>query len=121
MYFQCEVAIIYNEESEERKTLKQNILDDNSRVLQRLGHFEIIKLIFDNIEDKNPLDDVKNTILHYAAQKGHLEICKYIVSRVEDKNLALNSKNIYNGTPLERARYYNQQQIVDYLTSQIKN
>ena len=85
------------------------------------GHFEMFKLIFDEIEDKNPVDVFKNTILHWAAKMGHLEICKYIVSKVEDKNLTINSKNIANNTPLESARTYNQQHIVDYLKSQIEN
>ena len=89
-----------------------------------MGHFEIFKLIFENVEDKNPVDYQKNTLLHFAARKGHLEICKYIVSKVEDKNLVINSKNIYDKSPIDMAANYlnySHQQVVDYLGSIVEN
>ena len=78
-------------------------------------------LIFENVEDKNPLCDHKYTPLHWAAMNGYLEICKYIVSKVENKNLAINSKTDKNETPLELAAQQGHQQVVDYLRSIVEN
>ena len=50
------------------------------------GDFNVFKLIFDTIVDKNPIDDLKNTSFHFAAENGHLSICQLIIARLEDKN-----------------------------------
>ena len=86
-----------------------------------MGHFEVFKQIFENVEDKNPQNYDKKTPLHYAAIKGHLKICKFIIGNVENKNLAINSKNISNNTPIQMAQNYHHYHVVDYLKSQIKN
>ena len=39
-------------------------------------HFEIFELIFQNVNDKNPIDIDGDTPLHGAAAKGHLGIVK---------------------------------------------
>ena len=85
------------------------------------GHFEVFKLIFEKVKDKNPRDSLKDTLLHRAASNGQLEICKYILSKVEDKDLAINSKNSFDRTPLDYAEWNPYQQVFDYLKSQIKN
>ena len=46
-------------------------------------------MLFDEIENKNPVDVLENTHLHWAAKMGHLKICEYIVSKAVDKNLAI--------------------------------
>ena len=61
------------------------------------GHFNICKLIIENVEYKNPASDTGLTPLHYAALNGHYTICKLIIDCVADKNPA-----DHNGkTPLD--------------------
>ena len=43
------------------------------------GHFDICKLIIDNVNDKNPSQNDGETPLHNAANGGHFEICKLII------------------------------------------
>ena len=84
--------------------------------------FEIFKLIFENAEDKNPLNWKNDTLLYLAAmKKGQLEICKYFLRKVENKNLAINFKNNSNKTPIDVAARYGNQQLLDYLRSVIEN
>ena len=83
--------------------------------------FEVFKMIFDIVEDKNPQDHFEVTPLHIAAIKGNLEICKYIIGKVEDKSLAINSKNDFNNTPLQSAQGNHHWHVVNYMKSQIEN
>ena len=41
---------------------------------QTKGHFQICKLIIDNVEDKNPANDNGKTPLYTAAFNGHLDV-----------------------------------------------
>ena len=50
------------------------------------GHLEAYLLMFENVQDKNPIDFHGITPLHYAAQNGHLEVCQLILENVQEKN-----------------------------------
>ena len=70
---------------------------------------EVCKLLLENIQDKNPANDVQSTPLHWAVVKArnnshphyHLEICKLLWSHVEDKNAVLNMVNMRSGKTLK--------------------
>merc|ERR1740129_434426 len=57
------------------------------------GHYEISKLIIDEIEIKNPKTKCGWTPLHCASK---VELCQLILERVTDKN----PQTIYGETPL---------------------
>ena len=65
------------------------------------GHFNVVKYIVDNSEDKNPADckGQRDTPLHQAAFHGHLAIVSYIMDNIEDKS----PKNCFGETPLHAA------------------
>ena len=63
------------------------------------GHFNVVKYIVDNVEDKNPSDSIGDTPLHRAAMGGHLAIVKYIMDNIEDKS----PKDQEGNTPLHYA------------------
>ena len=46
------------------------------------GSKEVFKIIFEEVEDKNPRDCLGMTPLHVAAQRGHLDICKIIMQEI---------------------------------------
>ena len=50
------------------------------------GNFDIFKIIFEKIEDKNPGNNEGRTPLHFAAEFGHFDIFKIIFKNVEDNN-----------------------------------
>ena len=51
------------------------------------GHFQVCKLIIDNVVDKNPEDhDNKWTPFHLAASNGHLPVCQLLFDNIWDKN-----------------------------------
>ena len=90
-------------------------------------HYEVFKLIFDNVEDKNPMTmhlskDNGNYIfspLHVAATSGNFDVCKLIIENVQDKNPSANlSESV---TPLLMARAYGHHQIANYIKSKIEN
>ena len=43
------------------------------------GHFDICKLIIDNVDNKNLASNNGSTSLQEATQNGQLEICKLII------------------------------------------
>ena len=63
------------------------------------GHFNVVKYIVDNSEDKNPSDSIGDTPLHRAAMGGHLAIVRYIMDKLEDKS----PKDQEGNTPLHYA------------------
>ena len=63
------------------------------------GHFNVVKYIVDNSEDKNPSDAIGDTPLHRAAMGGHLAIVRYIMDKLEDKS----PKDQEGNTPLHYA------------------
>ena len=79
------------------------------------GHNDVCKFIMENIEDKNPKNDVGDTTLHHA-QEGYLEIFKCILELVEDKN----PSNDNNETPLDWAVKNDRSNIVAYISNIIE-
>ena len=65
----------------------------------RRGYLAICKFFVENLQDKNPGNNVGTTPLHRAARKGHLNICKLIIQNVQNKNPGCNDGN----TPLHSA------------------
>ena len=62
------------------------------------GHLEVCKLIFQNLQDKNPTT-IEGTPLHLAAQEGHLEVCKLFMDNIKDSSPDV----VLKGTPLHLA------------------
>ena len=75
------------------------------------GHFEVVKYLVDNLEDKNPKSNLHfgSTPLHIAAGtlqskysaicKNRINVLKYIMSKVSD----INPKDNFGNTPLHYA------------------
>ena len=72
------------------------------------GHFDVFKLIFEQVENKNPPDRDGFTPLHIAAYRAKLDFCKYIIEQVENKS----PTNRYGKTPRDLAIELNRYQIV---------
>ena len=47
------------------------------------GHLEVFKFIFDNVEEKNPVNRYRMSTLCFATKYGHREIVDYIRSNIE--------------------------------------
>ena len=54
------------------------------------GHFDLCKLILENVLNKNPLDNEGKTPFHYAAERDNVKICKLMMASLDDKNPADN-------------------------------
>ena len=50
------------------------------------GHFEVCKLIVENVENINPPDHSGHTPLHEVAERGDYKIFRYIANSIDDKN-----------------------------------
>ena len=59
----------------------------------------LCQLIVENVDDKNPKDNIGWTPLHYAARHGYLSVCQLIVENVDNKN----PKNDSGCTPFDFA------------------
>ena len=86
------------------------------------GHFDVVKYLVDNLEDKNPkidgYDERKGeTPLHMAAMKGRIDIIKYIMSNVLDKN----PKDHCGFTPLHYAASGGKLDIVKYIMERLED
>ena len=57
---------------------------------------ETFKLIYEEVEEKNPQDNSGWMPIHFAAHRGHLEICKYI----HEKGNSLSPQDNFGTTPL---------------------
>ena len=57
---------------------------------------ETFKLIYEEVEEKNPQDNSGWMPIHFAAHRGHLEICKYI----HEKGDSLSPQDNFGTTPL---------------------
>ena len=66
------------------------------------GHFDVCRLIIDNVKNKNPADSRGITPLHRAASQGQWKICHLIIQNVENKNPVDNGGR----TPLRIAAKY---------------
>ena len=85
-------------------------------------HFDVVKFLVDNLEDKNPKTDGYNerfgaTPLHMAATSGRIDIVKYIMSNVLDKN----PKDHSGLTPLHYAASGGKLDIVKYLMERLED
>ena len=47
----------------------------------RTGEIDVVRKIFQKVEDKNPKDENGLTPLHWAAQNGNLGICQLIIGK----------------------------------------
>ena len=54
--------------------------------LSRKGSLVWLKPLLEDLEDKNPGDKDKYTLMHCAAEHGQLNIVKYLVPLLDDKN-----------------------------------
>ena len=62
------------------------------------GHFDVCKIIVEQLEDIDPVDINGETPLYFAAKKGHLKIYRYLIKNGADKergnNLHMRPKNL---------------------------
>ena len=70
--------ICLRKKSPTERGLKSNLKSD---------HLDVCKLIMENIDDKNPADDIGWTPLHLAAFNGHLDLTKLIIENIDYNNL----------------------------------
>ena len=67
-------------------------------IAAKKGHFNICKLIIENVQNKNPANSIGHTPLHEAAYFGRFDICKLIIDNVDNKhpidNLGKTPKNL---------------------------
>ena len=71
------------------------------------GYFELVKYLYEMCHAK-VLDDVINI----ASSNGHLDIVKYLY---ETCHANVETKNLFQDTPLEEASYYGHLEVVRYL------
>ena len=76
---------------------------------------EVFKLIFENVQDKEPKDNKGRTPLHHAAKYGNLELCKLIIGEMDNKN----PSDSYGWTPLHCAAQNGHEVICDLISSQV--
>ena len=76
---------------------------------------EIFKLIFDNVQDKEPKDKEGSTPLHYAAKYGNLEVCRLIIGETDNKN----PMNSVGWTPLHCAAQNGHEEICNLISSKV--
>ena len=76
---------------------------------------EIFKLIFDNVEDKEPKDKDGRTPFHHAAKYGNLEVCKLIIGETENKN----PSDSAGWTPLHCAAQNGHEEICELIASKV--
>ena len=50
----------------------------------KFGHGELCTFILNEIEEKNPKDEIGRTPLHIAAEFGNLDVCKMIMDEIKD-------------------------------------
>ena len=61
-------------------------LQDTMFYLCEKGSLILLKLMLENVEDKNPGDKAKYTLLHSAVKYGQLNIVEYLATFLDDKN-----------------------------------
>ena len=84
------------------------------------GHFEICKLILDEITEKNPanIDEIGgDTPLHIAAKNNQLEICKLIMNYTVESNEDKNPTNFFGLTPIDVADQEGHEEVYKFLKS----
>ena len=53
----------------------------------RNGHFEVCKLILENVEDKNPPDNIGSTPINEAIKKKNFKIARLILNHTENASI----------------------------------
>ena len=48
-------------------------------IAAKKGHLEVCKLLFKNMEEKNPLDSNGKTPLHLASENNHWKVVHYLI------------------------------------------
>ena len=76
---------------------------------------DIFKLIFDNVQDKEPKDKDGRTPFHHAAKYGNLEVCKLIIGETENKN----PSDSAGWTPLHCAAQNGHEEICELIASKV--
>ena len=83
------------------------------------GSLETFKLIFDNVEYKNPVYNVRNgnTLFHMAANLGLTDQCKLIIENTDIKNPV----NSLGHTPLHMAAWNGHFSICELIIENVEN
>ena len=79
------------------------------------GGMEVFKLIFDNVQDKEPVDNDGCTPLHQAALFGRLEVCRFLVKELGTKNPRDNK----SWTPLHHAANWGRLEVCKFLVGEL--
>ena len=92
----------------DEQNLKPSFLIQGSEILsvKKEGFnlsFKVVKLIFNYVDEKNPVSDGGSTPLHYAAQGGYLNVCKLIMANNDD----IAHKNLFGTTAMDLAMFHN--------------
>ena len=102
---QCRGCSKYNE----------NILSEKSSWNYKERSIFLIKLITDNLDEKNPELKFGNSLLHHAAINGNLEVVKIVTNYLENKNPA----DQYGDTLLHTAATYGRIEICLFILEKI--
>ena len=79
------------------------------------GGMEVFKLIFDNVQDKEPVDNDGCTPLHQAALFGRLEVCRFLVKELGTKNPRDNK----SWSPLHHAANWGRLEVCKFLVGEL--
>ena len=115
-------AIIRFDNNKEKPTtlemLPQLLFESRKRNLQDKKNIPLmlVKLVINNLEDKNPWLGVKNA-LSLAAQYGNMEVYELISKELDDKN----PRDRYGETPLHNAVRYGRYEICQFITKNTEN
>ena len=97
----------------------KQFIKENMFEMCKKGLLDLLKLHLEDLEDKNPGDEDKYTLLHCAAEHGHLNIVEYVVPLLNDINprtaVNLHSKGADQETPLHLAAKRGHLHIVEFL------
>ena len=72
------VELFGNNEDEETKIKLFNFA-------AKSGNEDLCRSVMDQLEDKNPKNEIGRTPFHIAAEFGHTQICKLIMDKIKDK------------------------------------
>ena len=115
-------AVIRFDNNKEKPTtlemLPQLLFESRKRNLQDKKNIPLmlVKLVINNLEDKNPWLGVKNA-LSLAAQYGNMEVYELISKELDDKN----PRDRYGETPLHNAVRYGRYEICQFITKNTEN
>ena len=113
--------VIDYEEYPWKRILKKFPCEDGNTLMHiaaKTGQTEMFKTLFENEEkDKNPVNNRKQTPLHFAARNGNLTISQLIIENVKDKN----PKDDYGITPLHMAARNGHLSVCQLIIENVKN